>query len=222
MAISNAQKLALYNGALRIIRETKLASITEEREPRRLLDDAWVGLSADAAMPGAIISCLEMGIWHFAKVRTKLVPNGTNATGYRNFYNHPVDYVRLVAMCADSEFNVPVTQYDEAAGKWHAHLDELHVQYVSKHADVGQAPALWPEAFRKVVESYLAKEVALGLTVSDGIRALAADALKDALVWAKTLGAMGQPTRFAPQGSWSTARGGGGQRDGGSRGNLTG
>jgi hypothetical protein len=38
MAVS---RLSIYNGALRECQERKLASLSEDREPRRVLDDVW-------------------------------------------------------------------------------------------------------------------------------------------------------------------------------------
>ncbi len=220
MAISDAQRLALYNGALRIIRETKLAAIDEEREPRRILDDAWTGLGTG----GAIKACLEMGIWHFAKrtVRITYNPSITPSFGYRYAYDKPEDYVRLVEMCSDEHFNTPITAYRENGPYWFSDVEPLYVSYVSIDDAWGLDPTLWPESFRFVVEAYLAKEVALGLTVSDSIRDRAEAQLESMLSKAKGLGAMGQPTRFAPASSWETARGGHGQRDGGNRGRLIG
>lgn len=223
MAISDAQKLALYNGALRIIRETKLASLTEAREPRRVLDDVWLGLSTG----GAIRACLEMGQWHFAKRTVKITynPSLTTAFGYRYGFDKPDDYVRLMEMCSDEHFNSPLTAYRENGPYWFADLEDLYVSYVSIDDEYGLDATLWPEAFRFVVEAYLAKEVAFSLTVADGVRVIAENALKDAVLKAKSLGAMAQPTKFAPASSWETSRAGygnHGRRDGGNRGRLIG
>lgn len=221
MAITNAQKLALYNGALRIIRETKLASLTEEREPRRLLDDEWAGIGNG----GAIKHCLEYGIWHFAKRTVKLTYNNalTPNFGLRRVFDQPTDFVRLVDMCSDEHFASPVLRYRTQGAYWFADLDDLYMSYISKDDDYGQNPLLWPEVFIDVVESHLAWKIALGLTVSDGIRGLAEATLDKAKLRAKALGAMGEPTRFTPPSSWELARGGGSmRRDRGSRGSLIG
>jgi hypothetical protein len=37
----SASKLKLYNDALGILGERRLASLTENREPRRVLDEVW-------------------------------------------------------------------------------------------------------------------------------------------------------------------------------------
>ena len=51
-------KLSIYNGALNILGERKLASETENREPRYQLDDIWDNDMVDR--------CLQMGQWNFA------------------------------------------------------------------------------------------------------------------------------------------------------------
>jgi len=53
-----ATKLGLFNGALLMLGERSLATLTENREPRRLLDIVWDG--------GGVRTCLEAGIWNFA------------------------------------------------------------------------------------------------------------------------------------------------------------
>ena len=48
--------LALYNIALFAIGERAIASLTESREPRRLLDEVW------SRGVGATTACLEQGL----------------------------------------------------------------------------------------------------------------------------------------------------------------
>ena len=52
-------QLSIYNGALSILGERKLASLTENREPRYKLDDVWGN--------DLIRRVLQMGQWNFAK-----------------------------------------------------------------------------------------------------------------------------------------------------------
>lgn len=216
MAVSAATKLRLYNAALRIIRETKLSSAAEARESRRVLDDIWDD--------GAIDDCLELGIWHFATRTISLTydPSITPAFGLQYAFTHPADFIRLVAMCQDEHLQVPLTQYRENGGYWFADLDTVYLSYVSNDDSYGTDASLWPGAFRQVVEAYLADKLSLGITCSSEMKAVAAKELKDALVNAKSLGAMSQPVRFAPPNAWETARAGGGNRDRGSRSRLIG
>lgn len=216
MAVSAATKLRLYNAALRIIRETKLSSASEVRESRRVLDDIWDD--------GAIDDCLELGIWHFAKRTISLTydPSITPAFGLAYAFTHPTDFIRLVDMCQDEHLQVPLTQYRENAGYWFADLDTIYLSYVSNDDAAGTDTSLWPGAFRRVVEAFLADRLSLGITCSSEMKIVAANEFKHAVTDAKSLGAMSQPVRFAPPTSWQTARGGGGNGDRGSRSRLIG
>ena len=50
-----ADKLSLFNGALLICGERFLSSLTENREPRHLLDNVWSN--------GGVKACLEQGVF---------------------------------------------------------------------------------------------------------------------------------------------------------------
>ena len=58
-------KLSIYNGALSILGERRLASLTENREPRYKLDDVWDN--------NFVRRLLQMGQWQFAQ-RTVQLP----------------------------------------------------------------------------------------------------------------------------------------------------
>ena len=51
-------RLQIYNGALLLCEERFLSSLTEDREPRHLLDHVWNN--------GGVRYCLEQGQWRFA------------------------------------------------------------------------------------------------------------------------------------------------------------
>lgn len=71
-------KLKLYNGALAILGETPLASLSEDRAARYWLDRAW----AD----GVVDYCLEQGQWHFA-TRTQQLTQSTSIIPAFNSWN---------------------------------------------------------------------------------------------------------------------------------------
>jgi hypothetical protein len=65
--ISDITRLGLYNDALTLhLGERRLAGITENTEPRRILDAAW---DRSGQPDGGPIHCLELGYWNFATVR---------------------------------------------------------------------------------------------------------------------------------------------------------
>lgn len=80
-------QLSLYNNALTVLGERKIASLTENREPRRVLDDVW---------SGAVKYCLEQGQWKFA-IRTSKLTYSTDVNpvfGYRRAFERPSEIGR--------------------------------------------------------------------------------------------------------------------------------
>lgn len=202
-------KLSLFNGALRLCKERKLAALSENRPPRRLLDDAW----GDGSTTGAVKACLEMGQWTFA-TRTVMLdysPSVEPEFGYRRAFDQPEDTVRPVAICQDEFFNFPLLGYHDERHYWYTDLDTIYVRYVSNGAEYGADLSLWPEIFAKLVEAYLAMEIVGNLTGADSKKV--EQAFVRAKLEARSLDAMNKPTVFMPQGSWSSARRGGGRID---------
>lgn len=213
-----ATQLELYNDALRLIGERKLSSLTEAREPRRVLDDAYTG---------AVKYCLEKGYWKFAARTTKLLysPSVNPSFGYLKAYEKPTDCVKLVKICQDEFFGIPLLEYSEEGNFWYGHNDDVYVQYISNHITYGADLSLWTETFSRYVGLYLAVEVAPRLVPAADIGRLMGDRER-ALSDAQAKDAMQGPTMFMPSGLWGSARGGrgghGGRRDRGNRGSLIG
>lgn len=201
MAISDAVKLKLYNEALWLLKETKLSSLTEERETRRRLDDAW-----DA---GVINAALEKGQWHFASRIVSLTydPDVTlSLPGYTYAIEKPSDFVRLTAFCSDgSQLQVPILDYRETGNYWLCNFDTVYIGYVSNDGSYGNDPTLWPASFREVVEAVLAEKAA-PVSASEEVIARIEATLATRLASAIVRGAMAGPTKFTPPGSWSRAR----------------
>lgn len=196
-------RLSLYNGALRLLGERQLASITENREPRRMLDAAWDD--------GAVNAALEAGQWLFACRSMQYVysPSVEPPWGYRRAFNKPDDFVRTMAVCTDEYFNCPLTQYSDEVGYWFADYDVLYIKYVSNDPVYGGDMARWPESFVGYLEAILARDIAMPLKQNkqarDDMIAIAAQALVDA----KSQNAMAGPAKFPPPGGWVAARTGG-------------
>lgn len=193
-------RLSLYNGALRLLGERQLGSITENREPRRMLDAAW----DDGAVNGA----LEAGQWLFAcrGMQYDYSPSVEPEFGYRRAFNKPDDFVRTMAVCEDEYFKVPLTQYADEAGYWFADLDTIYIKYVSNGATYGNDMSRWPQSFVKYFEAVLAGGIAMPLTQNRqklvDMENIAAERLKQA----KSQNAMADPAKFMPTSSWVNAR----------------
>lgn len=193
-------RLALYNDALRECGQRKLASLTEDTPPRYYLDDVWDG--------GAVDHCLQQGLWNFAirTVKFDFEPSIQPEFGYAHAFAKPDDFIRLVQIGSNGEFNPPLNAYEDERGYWWSHVDELFVRYVSNEETYGGDLSLWTPAFGKFVALYLACEIAPQLTASKPDREKLERRLRLARLDARSLDALEEPTRFPPEGSWKGAR----------------
>jgi len=195
----SSTQLGLYNAALRAVGERRLASLTENREPRRLLDEIW--------NDDAIEACLEMGQWKFACRISSLTysPSIEPDFGYRYAFDKPADHIRTVAFCRDEYFKTPLIEYNQSANYWFCDLQAVYVQYVSSDSAYGGDLSLWPKSFDTLVAAFLARD--LGRRMKNGSdQAVLKKEFDDALTEAKSLCAMEGPTQFPAAGSWVQSR----------------
>jgi hypothetical protein len=199
-------RLSLYNGALRNIGERQLASLSENRESRRVLDGVWDN-------GGAARFCLEKGQWNFAArtARFHYEPSIAPAFGYAHAFPKPADWVRTMALATDERLFNPLIRYEDKNGFWWADEDEIYVCYVSDDAAYGLDYSLWPETFVKFVEAYLASEIVWPLTQNQQKKDRIERDWRDALRQARSSDAMNQPTQFPPPGRLVQARRGAGR-----------
>ncbi len=209
-------KLSVYNGALTILGERKLASLTENRPPRHKLDDVW-----DNNMRERV---LQHGQWSFAgrSVMLEASPSVTPAFGFQFAFDKPTDFVRTMQVAHDEYFNLPITRYSDEASWIFTDDEQIYFQYVSKDVQWGFDFSLWPGNFTEYVEHYLAYKVAprlVGLNIND--KELGRD-MKRMLLEAKATDAMEGPAKFAPKGGWARSRQGfrSGSEERGSRSQL--
>jgi hypothetical protein len=193
-------QLTLYNDALLLCGERFLASLSEEREPRRLLDQVWSS--------GGVKACLEMGQWNFAMrtVQIDYDPSIEPSFGYNRAFQKPNDWVLTSGLCADEFFRVPLTRYWDEAGFWYSDLDTLYVRFVSNDANYGGNLNEWPDSFREYVAEYFASKIILKLSNAQQGLDDSMKRLKKKLLTAKSRAAMAEPTSFPAKGAWSSAR----------------
>jgi len=210
-------RLKIYNNALLMCGQGALASLTEDREPRRLLDTVWNDAGVD--------TCLEEAQWKFA-MRTQMLDYDTSIAptfGYSRAFVKTADWLVTSAVCEDEYFNTPLLRYRDEAGYIWSDLDVIYVRFVSNDTAYGGDLSLWTSRFVLYVSAYFASRIVLTLS-SDKDRqksvfALLGQHMKDA----KSLDAMADPETIIPSGSWSNSRHTGrGRRDRGSRHNLIG
>ena len=213
-----ATKLRVYNTALRYCSERKIASLTESRESRRLLDDVWDN--------GGVDNCLEDAMWKFATKTVRIDYDTTVARdfGYTYALSKPDDWMLTAAVCSDEYYEIPLTRYDHENNYWYADLTELYVKYISNASDYGNDLSLWPASFSDYVSAWFANEIVDKLTSNDVTIQRVVDRLAKNKLKAKGRDAWNQPSKFPAPGNWVTSRGRlrGDNRDRGNRGSLLG
>lgn len=204
MAISGTDKLRAYNGALRRVGSRRLASLSENRAPRRWLDDAW------GADDNAVRACLQKGEWNFATRSVAATPSDVVEPqfGFTYAYPKPADFVRLVDMCADAELRLDLSddEFVDEAGYWFSNQGTLYIRYVSDDPSYGFDSSKWDESFAAYLEAYLASEIVLQVNNSNEGKALAKREEKDALAAARSADAMNEGPKFLASGSWVRSR----------------
>ena len=206
-------KLAIYNGALRCLGERK-TTLTEAREPRRLLDDVWDD--------DGVRKCLQQGQCNFAIRSTQMdYDSGIEPPfGYQRVFAKPDDFVRTVGVCSDEYFKCPLTNYQDNNSYWLADLGAIYVRYVSDDEEYGYDFSKWPPNFTSFVEAWFAMQIAPRIKGSETARAVTQQDVMRLLRAAKATDAMEEPPGEQPAGSWSRARHGSYRSDRTPRGNL--
>lgn len=203
-------QLSLYNDALLLCGERFLASLTENREPRRLLDQVWAS--------GGVKYCLEQGQWFFAMRTIQIDYDATiePSFGYNRAFQKPTDWVLTSSVCSEEFFRVPLTQYTDESGYWYASIDTIYVRYVSNDINYGMDLGIWPDSFREFVAAHFASQIILVLASGDDLKKQIMEIRKQRLKNAKSRSAMAEPTSYPAQGTWSSSRvWGNRRRDGG-------
>ena len=193
-------RLTLYNNALLMSGERALASLTEAREPRRLLDQVWD--------TGGVRKCLEQGQWKFA-MRTVMLdydPDLTPTFGYARAFNKPTDWVVTSAVCSDPYFREPLLHYVDEAGYWYAELDTIYVRYVSDDDQYGMDMNKWPGSFEDFVAAFFSQRIIFKMSTSDAEMTKADKRLERLKKLALNKDAMADPSKILPPGQWSRAR----------------
>lgn len=197
-----ADKLALYNAALGHLLEGSLASLSEKREPRRVLDTYW---------DSTVAYCLERKLWNFAyrSVQQDAETTITPQFGFLYAFKIPTDWIRTRLLSAVPTLDPPLTQMREEAGYWYTNVTPIYVQFNSNDPQYGMDLGRWPESFSDFVALRLARQACKRITGKDDLLR-GKDSLIDQERRAATVAAancaMNDPVGFAPTGSWVRSR----------------
>lgn len=154
-----ATKLGLFNGALRILKERKLDTVT---------DDEFKRYELDAEYDAAIAIMLERGMWNFA-MRTVAIdfdPGVDGDFGYRYAFEKPSDWVKTSKVSANPNMFplMGANEYLHEGAYWWSNSTPIYVSYVSNGASYGLDLTAWPASFTRAVEFELALRVAPTVT----------------------------------------------------------
>jgi hypothetical protein len=144
-----ASQLSIYNKALRWLEERKLASLKENREPRRYMDDEWAQNN---------LFCLSQGNWNFAmreaefQALTTIQPN----FGFAFVFPKPADWNHTYQLADNESYNPLLREWTDQNGYWFADISPIYVKYVSNDPNYGLNLGLWTPAFEEYVAARLA------------------------------------------------------------------
>jgi len=167
-------KLALYNNALTLIGQRTLTGLTEEREPRYILDGVY---DLDA-----IEYCLEIVKPVFAR-KTVLLSSPAVSTEHDldSVHTLPSDYITITGIYSDSKLDQPISRYIIEGNTLACEYDSVYLRYISD--DHVASFTNWSPSFSRVVSAYLARESSEKLSPSqtDGINALFLDRIESTI-----------------------------------------
>lgn len=205
-----SSRLQVWNGALLLLGETRLASESEAREPRYTIEEIY---------DSVVQWVLERAYWNFALKRDELTGSTSDAAeGFTYGEEKPADWVKTYRIVENLDADSGQIRYADEGGKFQTDVETYQVAYVS--SDLGTDETMWPASFQFAVETELAARLAPKIA-SDKVveyKKLAKDALRDA----KSQDALDEGVKVMPEGRWVRARRGNSNRDGGSRSTLVG
>lgn len=199
-------QLEVYNLALNLLKETKLASLSEAREARYVLDDWWSQTRS---------WMLESGFWKFA-LRTAKITQDTSIVpefGPPMAHNKPEDWVRTYLLSANDRLDPPLEDWLEEIGNIFCEVTPIYIRYVSNDVNYGLDTDRWTARFTQAFAARLAANTCGKITgSSEGLKDKLDKEADAALSIALSFEAMREPNRRPPEGKWNQARRGGRSR----------
>lgn len=193
-----ASQLQVYNKALRWLEERPVASLTEQREPVRLLNAEWTD---------AVNFCLFQGYWNFATRWVLGNPESQPpAFGYSFAYLKPPDWVRTYQISDNEGFDPLLRWYLDQNNFWYANTSQLYVKYISNDPNFGWNLGLWTPGFVEYLGGYLALMCAPRIKQASEKVDMIEKRLKKLKAIAITTDAMDQPPASTPHGTWVMSR----------------
>lgn len=194
-----ASQLGIYNRALAYLGQRKLASLQENREPLRYMNDEYAKNNE---------FCLSEGNWVWSmklvelQASTTVVPN----FGYAFAFPKPAD-VNHTYQVSDNEVFDPLLRYfTDMNNIWYADITPIYVAYVSNETNYGLNLAMWSDPFFEFVACRLAWLCAPRILQDRGKVAAIAKDLKLAKAVAVNKDSQNTPPGKIPFGTWVMGR----------------
>jgi len=144
-------KLVVYNGALALIGERKLASDSENRESRFRLDTLWE--------MGAVEFCLDMAKPHWASSIEKLdTPTTVVDHSLSQQHDFPSDYISIVGLYSDPKLDQEVHRYIIQGRSVLTEYETVWLRYISNTPV--DTFTNWTPNFVQLVSAHLANQLA--------------------------------------------------------------
>lgn len=194
-----ASRLSIYNGALRWLEERKLMSLTENREPRRYMDDEFDENN---------LFCLAEGNWNFAIKEVQMGPEETAIPnfGFNFAFKKPLDWNHTYQVSGNEGFDPLLRHYTDEHGFWYSNSPILYVRYVSQDPNYGLNMGLWSPSFVQYVEARLAWLCAGRLKQKQNLIDRLAKLVKTTRAEAISTDSQDLPPGKVPYGTWTLAR----------------
>lgn len=197
-----ASKLGLYNEALGHLMERKLTSLSENREPRRVLDDYW---------DRVVGHCVGRHFWKWAKRVTQIDASSTTTPyfGWKYAFEIPDDWVRTYLVSTVETLNPPLWDYAEEAGFIFANFTPIYLSFISNDPQYGMNTGRWTDFFCDFVALRLASQACKRITNKAELL-VGPDGLnkqeEKARLRAAAVDAMNDPPGQMPTGTWARSR----------------
>lgn len=194
-----ATQLFIFNEALGHLGERQLASLSENREPRRVLDYYW---------SPTVSYALQEGLWRFAR-RTSQIDADTTITpqfGFNDVFQYPQDWVRTQIVSTSPTLDPPLLQYRNEGGFLYCNATPIYLSYISDDPQYGMNIGVWPEAFSDYVAWRLARLSCLRITSDKALMEELKKTEDRARRVAKGNEAMSDPPGLPPVPMWARAR----------------
>lgn len=153
-----ATQLGIYNRTLDLLGCRRIASLSEDREPTRVLDSNWADVRD---------YCVTRAMWIFG-LRSAAASSTSLPTvdfGFTNAYTRPSDCIYTYMLSTNNDFKPVLTDAVEVNGLYLTNGATLYVRYLSNDAtSYGLSLTNWTPTFSEFIAHYLGATVCYRLT----------------------------------------------------------